>query len=291
LAAAIVAALGVIFLPNDYLSVAKVLPASDRPLAGFAQMAALAPLLGLGGLGQDSDGVYGEVLSSWWLHQRLLATRFQFRQRPWRFGAPRARDLTWREYLGEPTLDQAVQSSRDHVRVLRDIKTRAITIEVETRSAELSQAVAHRVLALLGGYLLEQESARGGSKARFAQARLGEAEQAMDQAEAAMKRWLEDGHDNYLTSLDPALRLEGAHLEQALALGRQRLVTLTALHEQALLEEKNDIPSLNVLDEGNLPERKSGPQRGLMVMACFGLVFLGDWLRRSRPALLAALDR
>ena len=79
-------------------------------------------------------------------------------------------------------------------------------------------------------------------------------------------------------------------MERLLAMGKQQFITLTAMHEQALLEEKSDIPTLNVLDEGNLPERKSRPHRAVIVLACFALVFLGDWLRRMHPALRASLD-
>jgi hypothetical protein len=48
--------------------------------------------------------------------------------------------------------------------------------------------------------------------------------------------------------------------------------------EQALLEEKNDIPILNVLDPGNLPIEKSKPARSVVVLLTMMLVGAGGWL-------------
>ena len=288
-ATAVVVAGLVIFLPNQFRSIAKVLPGNDRPLSMLSQVQALAPQLGLGGAGQEGDAIYTEVLSSWWLHERLLETPFTFHQRSWRFGPLVEKSMTWREYLKKPTVDEAVQVSLERVRVRKDIKTRAITIEVETRSADLSQQVAHRTLALLEEFLVKKTNSRGSSKAHFITTRLEEAQAQLAQTEDEMKQWFKEGHANYLTSPDPITRLEGAHLEAKLALSKQKIMTLATLQEQALMEEKNDVPTLNVLDEGNLPERKSSPQRGLMVIAWFALVFLGDWSRRNHPVLRAAL--
>ena len=59
---------------------------------------------------------------------------------------------------------------------------------------------------------------------------------------------------------------------------RQQLVSAIAMNrEQALLEEKNDIPILNMLDPGNLPIEKSGPVRSKIVMALFLLSGLAAW--------------
>jgi len=52
--------------------------------------------------------------------------------------------------------------------------------------------------------------------------------------------------------------------------------------EDALLQEKNDMPILNILDEGNLPINKSRPGRATNALLMGVLVFLGTlgWIRR-----------
>ena len=64
---------------------------------------------------------------------------------------------------------------------------------------------------------------------------------------------------------------------------RQQLVTTLALgYEQALLEEKNDMPILNVLDEADVPFEKSGPSRTLNVLiailAAAGVTWLWSFI-------------
>jgi LPS O-antigen subunit length determinant protein (WzzB/FepE family) len=52
--------------------------------------------------------------------------------------------------------------------------------------------------------------------------------------------------------------------------------------EQALLEEKNDIPILNMLDAGNLPIDKSRPARSIIVIFSSLLVGMGSWIWLNR---------
>jgi hypothetical protein len=52
--------------------------------------------------------------------------------------------------------------------------------------------------------------------------------------------------------------------------------------EQALLEEKNDIPILNMLDPGNLPIDKSKPARSVMVLLGMLVVGAGGWIWLNR---------
>ena len=61
-------------------------------------------------------------------------------------------------------------------------------------------------------------------------------------------------------------------------------MTLAVNHEHALLEEKNDIPVINVLDQGNLCIEKTRPSRSRLVMMSFlaATVALWGWANRSR---------
>lgn len=275
-------------LPNQYRSEARLLPGDGRQMQGISQLAALASGLGIGGLNQDSDAIYTDILGSRWLHERLLGTTFEFKERTWRFGSEKARKATWREFLDAGSMDRSLDASRARLQVRRDLKTRTLTLEVETRSPSLSQQVVKRVVELLGEFLLKGAQTRGGMKAQFAAARLAEAQATMAKAETQLKRFLQMNR-NYVVSADPDVRVEGARLEGELRLRQQVVMTLATLQEQALMEEKNDIPLLNVLDGGNLPEEKSRPHRAVMALAWFAVVFLVDWLRRVHPELRAAL--
>jgi len=79
------------------------------------------------------------------------------------------------------------------------------------------------------------------------------------------------------------------------SLYRQMLVeqsmyeTLTKQYEMAKVEEARDLPTVRVLDQANLPEKKSWPKRTLLVLAgCFltfifscAYVFARDWWESS----------
>lgn len=105
----------------------------------------------------------------------------------------------------------------------------------------------------------------------FTAQRIKEAEIATSLAEKESEDFLE-AHRNFATSNDPAVRIKGARLEAELKLRQQVFTTLTLNYEEALLEEKNDMPILNVLDEGDIPIDKSGPARTHFVLSWVFLV-------------------
>jgi uncharacterized protein involved in exopolysaccharide biosynthesis len=188
-------------------------------------------------------------------------------------------------------MDRAVKELGTVLSASRDLKSQVISISAETRSPELSQLIVRRAGKLLEVFLQEKGRTRGGAKAAFAEARLAEARREMDEAEDALRRFLE-GNRNFQTSGDPAVRLKGTRLETELRL-RQQLVTSIAMNrEQALLEEKNDIPILNVLDAGNLPIDKSRPARSSFVLGVMVLVASGffAWDHRERLKVLLRVE-
>ncbi|HEU4952332.1 MAG TPA: Wzz/FepE/Etk N-terminal domain-containing protein [Holophagaceae bacterium] len=278
--AALVAAVFVLFLPNRYTSTARILP-GESPGNGLGALSALAGAAGLSLPGADSsDAAYVDILNSRSLREALLQTRFRFHQRSWRFGAEQAKDETLQAYLDQPNLDGAVAALGEHVTVTRDLKTRLLTVAVETKSPELSQAAVQRLVALLNDFVTAKARTRGSEKAAFAEARLKDARAELDRAQAAFQRFLE-ANRNYALSADPTVKLEGARLEMEYRLQQQLVGVLAQNREQALLEAKNDLPILNVLDPGNLPIDKSGPARTPIVLFFLLFVTVGTYLLQA----------
>ena len=279
-----------LFMPNYYRSEARLLPVESKGIGGnLGGLANAAAAFGvsLPG-GESSDANFVDVLKSRWVREQLLQTEFQYRQRPWRFGAERAQKGTLYDYLDAKNMDRAIKELDMVFSASRDLKSKVITISAETKSPELSQLVVQRAGKLLEVFLQEKGRTRGGAKAAFAEARLAEGRREMDEAEGALRRFLE-GNRNFQGSGDPAVRLKGMRLETELRL-RQQLVTSIAMNrEQALLEEKNDIPILNVLDPGNLPIDKSKPSRSVMVLLAMMLVGASSWVWLNREWVHARL--
>ncbi|WP_243317477.1 hypothetical protein [Geothrix paludis] len=290
MAAGLATAVITLFLPNYYRSEARLLPVESKGLGGsLGGLATAAAAFGVsvpGGEGNDANFV--DILNSRWLKEQLLQTEFQYHARSWRFGAERLEKGTLYAYVDEKNMDRAVKELGKVLSATRDLKSKVITLSAETKSPELSQQVVQRAGKLLEAFLQEKGHTRGGAKALFAEARLADARTEMDQAEDAFRRFLE-GNRNYQSSGDPAVRLKGTRLENELRLRQQLVTTLAMNREQALLEEKNDIPILNLLDPGNLPIDKSKPARSVIVLAVMFLVGAGGWTWLNREWVRARL--
>jgi uncharacterized protein involved in exopolysaccharide biosynthesis len=270
-------------MPNYYRSEARLLPVESKGSGSIGGLASAAAAFGVsvpgGESGNDANSV--DVLNSRWLREQLLQTKFHYHMRSWRFGAEQVEQGTLRDYLKAGNMDQAVQGVGRILSASRDLKSKVITISAETRSPELSQLIVQRAGKLLEVFLQEKGRTRGGAKAAFAEARLRESRREMDEAEDAFRHFLENNR-NFLSSTDPSVRLKGSRLETELRL-RQQLVSAIAMNrEQALMEEKNDIPILNVLDPGNLPIDKSKPSRSAIVQFAMMLAGAGSWIWLNR---------
>jgi uncharacterized protein involved in exopolysaccharide biosynthesis len=227
--------------------------------------------------GADSgDANYIDILNSRSVTEDLLKTQYSFYARSWRFGAKRPCRESLYTYLNARNTDRAVLAARKIISVTKDLKTKIITVSAETKSPELSQQIVQEATKDLEDFVMNKGRTKGSQKARFAEARLKEARVEMAEAEADMRGFLE-GNRNYQTSADATVRLTGARLEAELRLRQQLVVTIAMNRESALLEEKNDVPIVNMLDEANLPIDASGPHRALIGIGTFFLVTAGAW--------------
>lgn len=265
--AGVLTALFSLAMPNYYKSEARLLPVESKGVGGnLGGLASAAAAFGVNLPGGDSsDANFVDVLNSRWLKEQLLQTEFEYHRRSWRFGAERVEKSTLLGYMKAKNLDLAVKDLGVILSATRDPKSKVILISAETQSPDLSQLIVQRAGKLLEVFLQEKGRTRGGAKAAFAEARLVEARQEMGEAEETLRRFLESNR-NFQSSGDPAVRLKGTRLETELRLRQQLVSTIAMNREQALLEEKNDIPILNILDAGNLPIEKSRPARSMLVL-------------------------
>ena len=267
-----------------------MLPVDTRALGGgLSGLSAAAAAFGLnmpGGEGSDANFV--DILFSRSLRESLLKTQYKFHVRSWRFGAEREHQETLYAFLRQQNMDRAVIRLAGTFTASRDLKTKVLTITAETRSPELSQQIVRNAVHLLEEFVQQKGRTRGGFKAAFAEARLEEARRDLLKIENEFRVFLE-GNRNYVQSTDPGVRLRGMHLETEYRLRQQLVTTLAVNREQSLLEEKNDIPILNVLDSGNLPIEKSRPTRSNFVLVAFLLVFTGTWGWANRAWIMMQL--
>lgn len=286
--------------PNQYRSEALILPTEGKGatslggLGGFAAAAAVLGVTSPGGSGNDS--IYQDILRSRWLGEGLLQASYEYPLPFWRFGSQHMVKGTLQDYLSSQRLlplgamnrDQAVEALAGVFTSRRDLKTGVLTLSAETRSPELSRLIVKRATALLEEFVKQRAQTRGGHKAAFAEARLQEARAEYAQAEQRLEAFL-NVNRNYQQNPDPAIHLRGDRLSAEVLLRRQVVSALTLSREQALMDEKDDTPILNVLDEANLPVQKSSPSRTAWVVGVTCFTFVLAWMVERRKDLLAYL--
>jgi uncharacterized protein involved in exopolysaccharide biosynthesis len=228
-----------------------------------------AAALGVNIPGQDSaDSNFVEILNSRSIREALLNARFVYHQSKGRFGKSKEYSKTLMAYLAAPNLDKGVSLLGTIISASKDNKTRVLTISVETQSPDLSMQVAQKSMQLLESFVLTKSQTRGSVKARYAESRLADARAERTMAEERFMAFLAQNR-NYPVSTDPATKIAGMRLESELKLRQQLEMMLATSKEQALLEEKNDMPILNVMDRANLPIEKSGPARVIIALKVF----------------------
>jgi len=290
LLAAFLVAAGTLFLPNHYRSEARILPTEGKGMAaGLGNLASAAAAFGVSVPGSEGgDANFVEIIGSRWMGERLLGAEFVFKQRSWMFGAERTKKETLYSYIHKKNIDKAMVELETMINCSKDLKSKVISMSVDTKSPDLSQQVLQTSIRLLEQFVQEKGRTKGGAKAVFADARLKEAREEMAFAEDELRGYLEINR-NFVTSSDPAVRLKGMRLEAELKLHQQVVMTLAMNREQALMEEKNDIPVINLLDPANLPVEKSKPSRSAFVIGAFSLVFAMVLAWANRLVLYALL--
>jgi len=285
--AGLLAACASLFLHQYYKSTVTILPSS--PKTGSGSLASAASALGLG-VSTSDDISYLEVLQSRWLAERLLVAPREFKMGWGRFGTPKPYRQSLLNYLNDPNMDKAKEFLPKLYSQEQDLKSGVISINVETRSPQLSQQVAQQAAQLLIEFVTTQQRTKGGAKARFVRQRVQDVEADIGRIEDTLRQFLQ-ANRNYQTTTDPEVRLKGARLEFELQTKRQILIGLNVSLEQALQQEKDDTPLVNILDTGNLPIEKSRPGRAIIVLLVTAVTGIAMWTWDNRPELRAWLTR
>jgi uncharacterized protein involved in exopolysaccharide biosynthesis len=277
-----------------FQSDARILPGWDSRQNALGQVSATASLLGLSLPNQEGgEANFVDILESRGIKEKVLTAHYRFHYKKWKFGRNQEVSSTLYDFLKAKNMDQAVRRLASVYSANRDFRSKVITVSVITASPELSQQICQTILTSLEFFVTQKNRTRGGNKAAFLSGRLEEAKRDYADSESKLKRFLA-ANQNYRTTEDPSIRLDGARLEGELLLRKQLITTLSLSQEQALMDEKNDLPLINILDSPNLPIDRSAPSRGRAVELTLALTGLASMLwfnRRFLAALLLASNR
>jgi uncharacterized protein involved in exopolysaccharide biosynthesis len=171
---------------------------------------------------------------------------------------------------------------------LSQFSSRNATINPQSQSQTLIAAAS-----ALQGELITAQSELSGLKAIYSDdnVRVREARARVDELQSQLRKMggiggKVDGADQKSKQLYPSIRelpiLEVTYsdLSRQLAMQESIYETLTRQYELARVEEAKEIPSIKVLDEPQVPERKSSPHRsdivllGALISAFAGIVWI-----------------
>ncbi len=295
--AALVTGLISLVLPQRWTAGIEFVPETSTSIKLPSGVGALAGQLGLSLPSSnpvESPAFYARVAESRPLLERTLASRFPVPGSA-TDSAPLIDLLKIPEGAALRRMEKGVKRLREYTEIKTDAKTGTLRLDVETRDARLSAAVANQMVGFLNDFNRNTRSLQARERRKFVEARTGEAQTDLEQAEDALRDFLTRNRQYEA----PPLQFERNRLERQVQMRQEVYSTLRREFEVARLEEVNDTPVLTVIDPAIPPATRSSPARVRMVLVAallgigfgLGLAFLTEYLRQSRVREPAAYER
>jgi tyrosine-protein kinase Etk/Wzc len=290
-----VIAAGVAFvLPPSYTAATTFVPAvggTGTALPGG--LAGLATQFGIsvGGSNSLSPDFFAEVLASRELLRTTLLAEFDDPERPGS-GKPLLDLLKVRGRTPAGRIDNGIRQLERDISQRVDRRTGIVTLSVRGRSPVLAAAVANRMVELLNKFNLERLQSQSRERRRFAEERRDQSERELRDAEARQLRFLQS---NRRFADSPLLSFEENRLARQVQLRQEVFQTLTREYEEARIAEVRDTPLLTIIDTAVAPDRRTFPQRKLIVfltMVAAGLttvacIYVAEYGRAAEVASAA----
>jgi len=131
----------------------------------------------------------------------------------------------------------------------------------------------------LDNFNQNQRKTSAGQNRQFIEKRLLESKLQLTEAEESLKS-LRQRNMNYYSTTDPELAMLNNQLQREVEVKSQVYLTLCQQYELASIQEKKEIPVIQILDSAQPPSVKSGPSRaktaiiGFLFGAIAALAFL-----------------
>jgi uncharacterized protein involved in exopolysaccharide biosynthesis len=266
LAAMVLTAAVVLFIPNRYCSTASILPSDTSNKVSALQ--SLADLTGMPSTEASPSELYPTILASRTIQSAVLEQRYTFTHD----GVDRS--LMLPEYWGVKNPDLLRRKLAGITRITADKKTGVVTLGVETTIPELSQAVAGKFLAQLEDFNRHQRRSQAKENALYLERQMAQTKTELEMAENDLEQFRQFNSD-WPISTDAGLVRDLGRLQRAVEVKTQTYLYLSREYESAQLEAQKDIPIVSILDAPSLPTVKSGPRRSIIVLLAGCVALMG----------------
>lgn len=243
---------------------------------GNSSLAGLAGQLGvnLGSMGSptQSPQFYADLLNTHQLLAPIANDSFQLSQ-----PAPHVVKLS--RFLGVSGSNSAVVTDKT-VQLLREKviaasvaarTTGVVNVKVQTRSPEVSLAIAQRVIEGLNQFNLSTRQSQAAAERKFVEDRLSAARASLREAEDALQTFLQS---NRALGVDQSFQRD--RLQREVTLRQQLVVGLSQQYEEARIREVRDTPVITVIERPILPVLPDPRGRATtLVLGILAGLFLG----------------
>jgi uncharacterized protein involved in exopolysaccharide biosynthesis len=257
-------------IPPTYQAVTTVIPAiAPDKFTGMAGLTASLEDFGIqtGAKGGNSPMMYPEIVKS-----RRVLEQVLFRAYP---AGPERRparviDLIQSGENGPKRVELAVKQLKRRVDATLDRRTGVLTIRVRAHQPEVAAGIANSLDTLLQDFAIYSFTSQAGENRKFVEGRVAEVRGELNQAEENLRGFRER---NLRIGNAPGLLLEEGRLNRSVREQEEVYLTLRRQYELAKIEERRDVPVINVLDSAVVPSFRISPRRA--IMGILGLVIGG----------------
>jgi uncharacterized protein involved in exopolysaccharide biosynthesis len=262
--AALVTAVAVLFVPSTYASSASFVPEAPSQARLPASLSGIASQLGvnIGGEASRSPSFYADLLRSREILSAALAARVPDPQST--SDSITVSDLyKIKGRTPEIRIEEGVKRLRNRITVAVDQRTDVVHLEVAARNPTAARDVTRILLQQLGAFNLDARQSIARNRRQFIEGRVAAAAHELESAEDALRSFYER---NRQLQTSPQLRFEEQRLTRQLSVQQELYLTLRREYEAARIEEVNNTPVLTVIDEPQVPGRRTWPKRTLTVL-------------------------
>ena len=258
-------AIASLLMRSTYTASTSFVPEAGAATKLPSSLAGLAGEFGLS-LGADasrSPRFYADVLKSRELLERVLRTRYLD---PRSASGDSTRLLDLLAVHGRDASDstsRGVRALSNRIGTRVDVQTGVVRLNVESRYPGLAAAIANRMVEYLNEFNTHTRQSQARERRRFVEQRITEGEAELRAAEGDLRAFYER---NRTWQQSPQLVFEEGRLRRRVDIRQEVYLTLKREFETARIEEVNDTPVITVIDPAIPPQKRSSPQRTMMVL-------------------------
>lgn len=191
--------------------------------------------------------------------------------------------LNWQAYRVNKQIE--LLRKGDYINITKDKKTSIVTLITQFNDKQLTYDINMFLLELMEKYIITTLKTQASEKRSFIQDRILEIKKELALSEHALQSFRE----NNTNTSAPGLMIQDMRLMRNVSLNQEVYIQLQKQLEMAKIDEKNELPILEIVYHPELPFKKSGPSRKniliigmfLGLMCSVSTIFGMDWLNKN----------